>query len=422
MIPREYQTEISEQGLGILRENAMVYLAMEERTGKSLIGVMIVEAANVKKALIITKKKASEDWVNLVTADYDVIKEYAVITYGSIHKVNPDDYDIIILDEAHNYVSCYPKPSSTWDKVVKVTKGKPIIYMSATPHAQGFQMLYHQFALSTWSPWWKYSNFYNWHRTYGIPYTIQVHGKDCNKYDRCNEKLVRACVDHLFITKTRAELNFPFEPKDKLHWVELSEDTKLAYNTLLTDKVLTSTPQMIMADTEMKLRTSLHMMEGGVMKSTLPVKPSPHPELVKVTTETIEKQKLYHAYYNLPNTEKVDYIKATWGDTEDMVIMYNFIPEGIKLRKAFKHAKIAQATSFAEGVDFTHIKHLIVYSQDYSTARHTQRRARQAGFVRGSDIIVNYLLTKKGISHQVYKTVAVNKLNYVDSRFTKEKL
>lgn len=81
-----------------------------------------------------------------------------------------------------------------------------------------------------------------------------------------------------------------------------------------------------------------------------------------------------------------------------------------------------QATSYAEGVDLHKYKHLIIYSQDFSTARHTQRRARQANKARHEAITVHFLLVKKGCSEQVYKTVSVNKKNFVDSVFTRTKL
>ena len=87
------------------------------------------------------------------------------------------------------------------------------------------------------------------------------------------------------------------------------------------------------------------------------------------------------------------------------------------MQSVFKKALILQATSYAEGVDLSHKRHLVIYSQDFSTARHSQRRARQANKNRAEDIIVHYLLVKKGISEQVYQTVSLNKKNYVDSLF-----
>ena len=83
----------------------------------------------------------------------------------------------------------------------------------------------------------------------------------------------------------------------------------------------------------------------------------------------------------------------------------------------FKQAKLLQATSYAEGVDLHQYKHLVIYSQDFSTARHTQRRARQANKNRKEAIIVHFLLVKGGISERVYKTVSINKKNFVDTVF-----
>jgi len=139
------------------------------------------------------------------------------------------------------------------------------------------------------------------------------------------------------------------------------------------------------------------MLEGGVAK--------------------IEKQ-----YLCLDNQEKIDYIKEHFHDSLDLVIMYNYIAEKAKLEDSFVNARILQATSYAEGVDLSMHKNLVIYSQDFSTARHTQRRARQCNLKRDKPINVHYLLVKKAISEQVYKTVSLNKKNFVDSVFEREEL
>jgi len=88
----------------------------------------------------------------------------------------------------------------------------------------------------------------------------------------------------------------------------------------------------------------------------------------------------------------------------------------------FKKATILQGTSNAEGIDLTHKETIIIYSQDFSTARHSQRRARQATMHRDKPIIVHFLLVKKATSAQVYKSVSINKQNFVDSVFDRIKL
>jgi len=425
MIPRDYQAELADEGAALIRKHMILYLAWEERTGKSLTGILVAEQLAVTDVLIITKKKAlgsvklKEGWANLLN-EFEHTKNYTLTTFG---KARSGDYDLIIIDESHNYISGYPKPSATWKKLVGICRGKPIIYMSATPHAQGYQLLYHQLALSSWSPWRNESTFYNWFRHYGRPYTITVHDKEVNQYDRVQDDIVKVCVEHLFITKTRKELGFDHEPKDQLHYIELNSTTKKLYNDSLKNKILVLGNIVKLLDTTITMRASLHMLEGGVAKVTSHLPPSDKHSVLQIDKEKIEGELLYHTHYNLPlSTEKIDYIMKHWGDTKDIAIMYQYIGEGIKLRQWFKYAKILQATSNAEGVELSHIQHLVIYSQDFSTARHTQRRARQASMQREWPITVHFLLVKKAISCQVYKTVSINKVNYVDSRFERETL
>lgn len=412
MKPWPHQLEVCEQAVDIIRRHMLVYIAMEERTGKSLTSLLVAEELKVNKVLILTKKKALDDWLDLLDKA-DLKKTYVATNYHSAWQIE-DDFDLVILDESHNYLSAYPKIGSTqthlaalkrqgkpnrniYDAAKRLCKDKPIIYLSATPYAQGPQLLYHQLSLSSWSPWRKYPNFYSWFRTYGKPYTIELRGRQVNQYDRCNVDLTLGSVEHLFITKTRTELSFTHEPSDRLHWIELSEATRDLYNELMQDDMvfLDEWPHPLVCDTTAKLRASLHMLEGGTAK-------------------------IENNYVVLGNTEKIDYIFKTWGDHDNMAIMYNYKAELIKLQDTFEHALILQATSYAEGIDLSHIDTLIIYSQDFSTARHTQRRARQCNLNRDTPIDIHYLLAKKALSHQVYNTVSRNKRNFVDSVFVKE--
>jgi hypothetical protein len=394
MIPFTYQIELAKQGKSILGEEGIVYLAMEERTGKTLTAILIAEDSPVETVLVVTKKRAKEGWTDTL-AQFKHKKKYTVTNYHNVHK--EQKHDLVIVDEAHSYISAFPKPGLLWKNMKKLTGQSPMIYLSATPHAQGLQQLYHQFALSSYSPWVKYPNFYSWFKTFGKPYQIEINGIKMNQYDRCDEELIKGTVEHLFISTTRKELGFEHEPTDKVHYVPMAEDTRWVYNKLLEDNIVELKAGMLVCDTTSKLRFALHMLEGGVAK-------------------------LDSLYVVLANDEKVQHILKHFGDREDLVIMYNYKAEETKLNEHFKKARILQATSYAEGVDLHSYSDLVVYSQDFSTARHTQRRARQANKKRTTPITVHFLLTKKGISEQVYRTVSVNKKNFVDSVFKRIKL
>jgi hypothetical protein len=229
---------------------------------------------------------------------------------------------------------------------------------------------------------------------YGKPYALEINGISITQYDRTREDKVLADVQHLFIAKTRQELGFDQEPEDVLHYVQLSDDTKHVYNTLVRNELVELKAGILVCDNASKLRFSLHQLEGG--------------------TCIIDNKPVV-----LANREKIDYILETWSDSKDLVIMYHYKAELIKLSAVFKQAQLLQATSYAEGVDLSMYRHLVIYSQDFSTAKHTQRRARQANKNRSDDIKVNFLLVKGGLSERVYNTVSKNKKNFVDTVFTR---
>jgi len=392
MTPFNHQIEIADKAYQILQDNAIVYLSMEERTGKTLTSILVCEKSKAINILVITKKKAIPGWEETLS-NFKYTKKYTVINYESLHKVL-GVFDLILIDEAHANLSSYPKLGAIWKTVYKHTKGKPIIYLSATPSAQTYAQLFHQLKLSSWSPWAKYKNFYDWFNKYGILKIIFLAGRQIKQYNEVHTDMVWKDVKHLFISYTRSELGFKHEPNDVIHYVELSKETKDMYNELNKKSVISSLDYI--ADSAMKLLVGLHQLEGGTLK--------------------IDEDKSS----NTGDISKVEYIKKTFGDTKDLVIFYHYKQEERLLNAHFNFARILQATSFAEGVDLSMYESLVVYSMDFSTARYSQRRARQANMRRATEINVHYLLVKGAISEQVYQTVAVNKTNFIDKYFNRE--
>ncbi len=407
MKPRQDQINIAKKGVEIIKKYNLVYLAGQERTGKSLCGVLIFEdLEKIDKILVITKKAAIKGWLETLNM-FSPGKFFEVINYHSVHKIRNCPQGII-LDEAHAHISSAPKRSKMWERIATITINKPIVFMSATPYAQGPYLLFNQLALSSWSPWMQFKNYYRWYNKYAEldkngDYKQIFIGRGVYKknYKAVDKKLVLKDVSHLFITATRKDLGFKQEPKDVVHFIDLTPKIKNVYNILLNDKVLyfenNGKDYTLICDTSMKLRFALHMLEGGVLK--------------------VENE-----YIDLCSNEKVSHILKIFGDSKEVVIMYEYKADKIKLEKYFKKAKILQATTYAEGINLFTYKHLIIYSQNFSTAKHSQRRARQTHPDRKESIKVNYLLVKNAISHQVYKTVSINKTNFVDSVFEPIKL
>ena len=53
MVPYSYQEQLSHDALEILRAHGIVYLAMEERTGKTLTAILACEKSSVSRVLVI---------------------------------------------------------------------------------------------------------------------------------------------------------------------------------------------------------------------------------------------------------------------------------------------------------------------------------------------------------------------------------
>ena len=193
---------------------------------------------------------------------------------------------------------------------------------------------------------------------------------------------------------TQEEAGITIQATDKLHYVELDKDTKKLYNNLQKDQIIELNHDYhIVCDTTMKLRVALHQIESGV---------------IKIDDEYIE----------LGNTEKIDYIKKTFGDSEDVGIMCHFIGERQLLKKHFKKAKIYSSNSHAEGVDLSHLKHFVILSSDYSGSKFIQRRDRIINTNGSNTTVVNHILVRKAISEQVYKQVS-KKMDFNNSTYEK---
>jgi len=425
LTPRPHQLKLSDIGFDILSKNGLCYDVSSERVGKSLTTILIVEKSSVRQnCLILTKKAAIPDWLKLLRS-YPITKTYYVINYESAHKLDLDMFtpDIIVADEAHHRLSAYPKPSKTLITIGNLISeaaqrnneiGLPIIYLSATPHAESYSQLYHQFRISPWSPFSEYTNFYKWFKHYGIPEVQYLGNRQIMKYDKTRDDLIKPIFDKLTYGITRQEAGFTEEPNDIVHYVTLSDQTVNLINTLIKDELLeqrtlaemtehiipsnAEIPDVVPIESVAAEHSKIHQIEGGTLKVDVP-------DQTQISLI-------------LRNNEKIDYIKTNFGDTDKLAVMYHYQAEQIKLNQHFTNALILQADKFAEGISLKDIDHLVIYSMSWRTSKYIQRRARQADYTRKTPINVHYLLsehpTNKNIfiSNKVYTCVAEKNVNF----------
>ncbi len=402
IIPKEHQLLFADKCWDILKEVGYVYLAGKPRSGKTYTAILTAEKSDkINSVLVLTKKAAIEGW-HKFTVDNLILKHnYYVTNYEQAHKLNPEDYDLVIIDESHNLGKLGP-PSKRIQVIRKLCWNMPHIHLSGTAIVESPCGIYAQMAISEYNPF-PYKNFYEFFRQYGEPYYIQVGGSDINQYDKAKDSLLPIINEFtVYMTQEDAGISSDMQAEDELHYIDLEPPTKELYNRLQELNFADLSQNMFKAcgdeltktlvcDSTMKLRTSLHMIESGVAKISEPY------------IDDKDKERVRETYYDLGNNEKINYILEKFGDTKGLGIMCHFIGEQQKLVKYFKNATIYSSTSHAEGVDLSHLDHFVILSNNYSGAKFIQRKERIINMEGSNTLKVHHILVKKAISDQVYK-------------------
>jgi hypothetical protein len=100
---RDYQIDLSQKAVEILKDKKIVYLNFSVRTGKTATALETCRLYGAKKVLFLTKKKAITSILNDYM-DFGYKFDLRVINNESLSKIIGNDFDVVIQDEAH---SCF---------------------------------------------------------------------------------------------------------------------------------------------------------------------------------------------------------------------------------------------------------------------------------------------------------------------------
>lgn len=388
----DYQKQLASAAKSIFVARGFVYIAAEERTGKTFVSLQMLHELGYERIFVVTKKAAIDGWLNVLNTHYPNVQHF-VCNYQSLHKVSSEmmqHFDVVIIDEAHSNLGGYPKVSQTAAKLQRLIYDKRCVFLSATPCAQTYASLFHQLNICKYSPWDNYRNFYAWFKDYGIPKLIRgAGGRQIICYDEIKEDLILPIFKDYFVFLKRADSGeFEVEPVDELCFVTPKQTTLAKIDEIKKKKIL---GECVIENISKEMHL-LHSIESGVAKID-------------------EQRSVEFAEID----EKIAFIKERWGDTSDIAIFYEYIAEGQRLRNEFKNANILQGTTYAEGVDLSHLKCAIVLSMNFSTSKYIQRRCRLCHPKRVEPITIFYLLFKGQLSEAVYNCVAQKRQNFTES-------
>ena len=394
--PRDYQERLSTEASKILNRTKIVALVFEVRTGKTITSFLTADKVGAKSVLFITKKKVilSETIIN----DYNLVNpsfELMQINYESVHKINANDYDLIILDESHN-LGAFPKPSKRTKQIKQIVGNKKLILLSGTITPESYSQIYHQFWISEFTPFVEKS-FYKWAKNYVNVSKKKINGFDVNDYTNANENLIRQTISKHVISFTQKEAGFTSKVNEFVLTVPMKKLTYDLVKKIEKDKVFEgANGGVILADTPVKMMQKVHQIFSGTIK------------LENGTATTID-------------TSKGDFIKERFKGLK-IGIFYKYKQELKLLQEVYGNElttdlkefnttdkNIAlQIVSGREGISLKMADNLVYFNIDHSANSYWQSRDRMTTKERSVNDVF-WIFSKGGIEEKIYKQVLQKK-------------
>lgn len=404
---RDYQDRLAKEATIILKEKGFVYLSMQVRCGKTITALETAYNFGAERVLFITKIKAFSS----IKSDYDNIGylyNITIINKESLHTIEENDFDVVIIDEAHG-LSAFPKASKYQKDIRKRFNKKPIIFLSGTATPESFSQWYHQLQVTEKSPFKQYSNFYKWANDY-VNVTEQNLGYARVKvYKDGIESKILPQIQPYIITFTQAEAGFTSEVNEHILECEMEDITYEIIKRLKRDKIVQGKSGLILGDTGVKLMQKVHQLSSGTCK------------------------------FEDGTSMVIDYSKAkfiNWKfENEKIAIFYKFKEELNALRQVYGAENLTedldefnttnkvialQIISGREGISLKNAKYLVYYNIDFSATSYWQSRDRLTTMDRNTNDIY-WIFSKGGIEKNIYKSV-MNKKNYTLSNFKRENI
>ncbi len=403
---RDYQVNVANEAVVILRGYNIVYITSQVRTGKTLMSLETARLYGAKNVLFLTKKKA----IKSIKSDYDKFNyakyfDMTLINDESMHKIE-GDFDLVIHDEHHRFGSA-PRPSSRTKLYKKMYSSKPMIFLSGTPSPESYSQLYHQFWVSDYSPWKNYSTFYKWATRYVDVRQKMINGFPKNDYSRGREEMIMNDVKHLMISFTQKQAGFSTVINETVLYCDMPPLINTIIKSLLKDKIFRGKDEVILGDTGAKLRQKIHQLSGMTIKFE-----SGNSMVLDLTKANYIREYfkgkrigIFYVY-----KEELNAIKSVFGDevTTDLSKFDDGVPN-----------YAGQIVSSREGISLKNADYLVFYNISDSAVSYFQARDRLSTIDRASNDVF-YVFTKGGIEDKIFRVVTEKKADYTNYYFKKD--
>jgi hypothetical protein len=358
-----------------------------------------------ERVLFITKIKAFSS----ILDDYKNFGYHyhlEVINKESIHKIDRNDFDVIIYDEAHQY-GAFPK-AGTNQKDLRARFGNiPCILMSGTMSPESYSQIYHQLQLSNVTPFRAYTSFYKWALDFVSVKVKNLGYAKVNDYSDANINRIKKFTDPITITYTQEEAGFTTNVKEIILNVRMKDVTYEIIRRLRKDLVVTGKSGSIVADTGAKLLQKEHQLTSGTIKfedNTFKVIDYSKAEFILDRFKEYKIAIFYKYVAQLHSLKQVIGNRLTT-DLEE----FNNTDKWIAL----------QFQSGREGINLSKADFLVMAEIDFSAVTYWQAKDRMSTKDRLENICY-WIFAEGGIEHKIYKTVMAKK-NFTTIHYKKVK-
>lgn len=397
-----HQIETVQKARPILLEKGNVYIFGPPRIGKSLIALGLYQITKeflkgTKRCLVLTKKNAIEGWQKWGKENLEGVE---IRNYEALPKLKSEDFSMVIIDEAHNF-GAFPRFSQRIKNTRAFCTSKPIIFLSGTPVVEGMYKLYSQFWISSYSPFYKYSNPYAFFREFGISNRMWMNGQYIEKYDTFEDERIWELVKDRVVTIDYKDAGFKYDNEDLVYEIDdgnLGDYYKgISKSRFISDSFdVTEYPSgkywaepngLISYPLEniSAVNQALHRLCGGFYKDL--ILPRPKYDWLMKYIDTLP-----------------DYTKVA--------VMAYFVEEQIALNtvfSAYPQIDLFSSTKYCEGVDLSGYDVFILYSFGYSGVKFVQLRDRIVNITKNKKTRVIIPLLRNGLDREIYNIVSKKK-------------
>lgn len=399
---RIYQNDISDQAAATLEQYGLVYLSMEVRTGKTITALETASKYGATNILFITKKKAIKS-IQADAAHYPMM-DVDVVNYESLHKVS-GQYDLIVADEAHG-LGAFPKPSIRTTELKKLAAGKPMIFLSGTPTPESYSQIYHQFYVSSFSPFGDFKNFYKWAYDFVNKKTKYVFNRPVNDYSEARKDKIDLHTKHLFISYTQAQAGFDVAVTEKILLVPMPRIMPMI-KTLHADKFINVSGHEILADTAVKEMTKIQQLCGGSVLD----------EAGEAVIIDYSKAEFIRNYFKGQKIAIYYKFKAEYEILSSVFTNHTCEPE--VFQKSTDMVYLGQFQSSREGIRLDTADAIVFYGIDFSFQSYEQSKNRIISKERTKEAVLYWVFCEGGIEEKIHQVVK-NKQTYTLSYFTRD--